>query len=152
VCSLVSATGQLGGAHWAGYPLQRGLAEPTAPGASLVVWLLCELLAVTVPPASQEQGPLPRIVLIDATRLKEPGGSGDNWRVHLGYDLLAGRLVDVRVADRHMAEAFELFEVGPGDVLVADRGYSRRRKSGLCAGAWSRRGRPPSRAASSPAR
>ena len=91
-----------------------------------LLWLLCELLAVTVPPARQEQGPLPRIVLIDATRLKEPGGSGDDWRVHLGYDLLAGRLVDVRVADRHTAEAFELFVVGPGDVLVADRGYSRR--------------------------
>ena len=83
--------------------------------------------------------------------LKEPGGSGDDWRVHPAYDLLAGRLVDVRVADRHTAEAFELFVVGPGDVLVADRGYSRRRKSGLCAGAWGSGGRPPGRAASSPA-
>jgi hypothetical protein len=51
----------------------------------------------------------------------EPGGSGDDWRVHLGYDLLGGRLVGVRVADRHTAEAFELFVVGPEDVLVADR-------------------------------
>jgi len=48
--------------------------------------------------------------------------------VHLGYDLLAARLVDVRVTDRHTAEAFELFVIGPGDVLVADRGYSRRRQ------------------------
>jgi hypothetical protein len=37
-----------------------------------------------------------------------------------------GRLVGVRVADRHTAEAFELFVVGPGEVLVADRGSSRR--------------------------
>jgi Transposase DDE domain len=91
-----------------------------------LLWLLCELLAVPVPPASQGHESVQRIVLIDATRLKEPGGCGDDWRVHLGYDLLAGRLVDVRVADRHTAEAFELFVVGPGDVLVADRGYSRR--------------------------
>lgn len=91
-----------------------------------LLWLLCELLAVTVPPANQGHESVPRIVLIDATRLKEPGGCGDDWRVHLGYDLLAGRLVDVRLADRHTAEAFELFVVGPGDVLVADRGYSRR--------------------------
>ncbi len=86
-----------------------------------VLWLLCELLAVTTQPASTSSPSVPRILLIDATRLKEPGGSGDDWRVHLGYELLAGR-----VADRHTAEAFELFMIGPGDVLVADRGYSRR--------------------------
>lgn len=91
-----------------------------------LLWMLCELLAVTVPPVSSPQSQGKRIVLIDATRLKEPGGSGDDWRVHLGYDLLGGRLVGVRVADRHTAEAFELFVIGPGDVLVADRGYSRR--------------------------
>ena len=91
-----------------------------------LLWLLCELLAVTAPPSPSPPTCVQRIVLIDATRLKEPGGCGDDWRVHLGYDLLAGRLVGVRVADRHTAEAFELFLIGPGDVLVADRGYSRR--------------------------
>ena len=91
-----------------------------------LLWLLCELLAVTAVPSTSPASRVPRILLIDATRLKEPGGSGDDWRVHLGYNLLAARLVDVRVADRHTAEAFELFAVGPGDVLVADRGYSRR--------------------------
>jgi Transposase DDE domain len=91
-----------------------------------LLWLLCQLLAVTVPPSGSPPSCMQRIVLIDATRLKEPGGCGDDWRVHLGYDLLAGRLVGVRVADRHTAEAFELFLIGPGDVLVADRGYSRR--------------------------
>lgn len=49
-----------------------------------LLWLLCELLAVTVPPANQGHESVPRIVLIDATRLKEPGGCGDDWRVHLG--------------------------------------------------------------------
>ena len=46
-----------------------------------LLWLLIQCLAI--PPR-----PLPvamkRIVLIDATRLNEPGGSGDDWRVHLG--------------------------------------------------------------------
>ena len=93
-----------------------------------LLWLLCELLAVTTPSVSSSPTKVPRILLIDGTRLKEPGGTGDDWRVHLCYDLLAGRLVDVRVADRHTAEAFELFVVGKGDVLVADRGYSRRRQ------------------------
>jgi Transposase DDE domain len=93
-----------------------------------LLWLLCELLAATAAPADSQSPSMPRILLIDATRLKQPGGSGDDWRVHLGYDLLGARLVDVRVADRHTAEAFELFVLGPGDIVIADRGYSRCRQ------------------------
>jgi hypothetical protein len=93
-----------------------------------LLWLLCELLAVTLPPSRSQESRVQRVLLIDATRLKEPGGSGDDWRVHLSYDLLGGRLVGVRVADRHTAEAFELFLLGPGDIVVADRGYSRVRQ------------------------
>lgn len=65
---------------------------------------------------------------MDATRLKEPGGTGDDWRVHLGYDLLAGRLLDVKVSDQHTAEGFTLFGWQVGDIVVADRGYCRRRQ------------------------
>ena len=93
-----------------------------------LLWLVCELLSVTSAPADSQSPSIPRILLIDATRLKQPGGSGDDWRVHLGYDVLGGRLVDVRVADRHTAEAFELFVLGPGDSVIADRGYSRCRQ------------------------
>jgi Transposase DDE domain len=93
-----------------------------------LLWLLCELLAGTAPPSRSQESRMQRVLLIDATRLKEPGGSGDDWRVHLGYDLLGGRLVGVHVADRHTAEAFELFLIGPGDIVVGDRGYSRCRQ------------------------
>ena len=89
-------------------------------------WLLCQRLAVSAasptPPATS------RIVLIDATRLKKPGGTGDDYRAHLGYDLLAGRLLDVKLSDRHTAEGFTLFDLQAGDVVVADRGYSRRKQ------------------------
>jgi len=93
-----------------------------------LLWLLCELLAVSASPAQQPSPQTPRILLIDATRLKQPGGTGDDWRVHLGYELVSGRLVEVRVADRHTCEGFELFTLGPGDLVIADRGYSRRRQ------------------------
>ena len=90
-----------------------------------LLWLLIERLAISTPATV---GPLAqrRIVLIDATRLKEPGGTGDDWRVHLGYDLLAGRLLDARVSDQHTAEGFTLFGLQAGDLVVADRGYCRR--------------------------
>lgn len=90
-----------------------------------LLWLLIELLAVS-PPAPGKVLACARIVLLDATRLKEPGGTGDDWRVHLGYDLLAGRLLDVRVSDQHTAEGFTLFGWQEGDLVVADRGYCRR--------------------------
>lgn len=93
---------------------------------AFLLWLLGELLAVPALPGIALAAP--RIVLVDATRLKEPGGTGDDWRVHLGYELVAGRLLDVKVSDRHTAEGFTLFAWHPGDIVVADRGYCRRRQ------------------------
>lgn len=90
-----------------------------------LLWLLIQRLADPARPVAPEPT---RIILVDATRLKEPGGSGDDWRVHLAYDLGAGCLLDVKVHDRHTAEGFTLFEVRAGDILVADRGYSRRKQ------------------------
>lgn len=90
-----------------------------------LLWLLIQCLAIAARPACL---PCQRIVLIDATRLKEPGGTGDDWRVHLGYDLLAGRLLDVKLSDGHTAEGFTLFALQAGDVVVADRGYCRRKQ------------------------
>jgi Transposase DDE domain len=100
-------------------------------------WLVCELLAVTAAPGASQAPEQPRMLLIDATRLKQPGGSGDDWRVHLGFDLLGGCVVDGHVADRHTAEGFALFTFVPGDIVSADRGYSRRRQlaAALCQGA-----------------
>jgi len=101
---------------------------------TFLLWLLIQRLSI---PASPSPVQATRIVLIDATRLKEPGGSGDDWRVHLGYDLLAGRLLDVKVSDGHTAEGFTLFRLQAGDIVVADRGYCRRGQLAyaLCSGA-----------------
>lgn len=90
---------------------------------SFLLWLLMQCLALAVSPPPVKAT---RIILIDATRLKEPGGTGDDWRVHLGYDLLAGRLLDVKVSDGHKASGFTLFRLQAGDLVVADRGYCRR--------------------------
>lgn len=70
----------------------------------------------------------PRVLLIDATRLREVGGSGDDWRVHLAYDLLAGRFAQVSVTDQHGAEELSHFELRPGDITVHDMGYGYRNR------------------------
>ena len=92
---------------------------------AFLLWVLTQQLSVAPPTLWHPVG-ITRVLLIDGTRLKRPGGTGDDVRVHLGYDLLAGQLADVWVSDTHTAEGFTLFGVQPTDLLVADRGYCRR--------------------------
>jgi Transposase DDE domain len=92
-----------------------------------LLWLLAELLA-PAPPADPD--PLTRrgrILLVDATRLQQPGGTGDDWRLHTAYDLVAGRLSHVTLTDRHTAESLDHYALQPDDIVVADGGYGYRR-------------------------
>lgn len=90
-------------------------------------WLLMQVLADPIaPPTSWGPHAPHRVVLVDGTRLKQPGGCGDDWHGHLAYDVLHATLIDVRITDRHTAEALTFFDWLPGDLVVADRGYSRR--------------------------
>lgn len=89
-------------------------------------WLLSELLAADLAAGLDLARRGRRIRLIDATRLRQIGGCGDDWRVHLSYDLLAGRMDEVIVTDRHTAERLALFTLLVGDILVADGGYGYR--------------------------
>lgn len=90
-------------------------------------WLLGALLAAEVAVAPALAGRGRRIRLVDATRLAQTGGTGDDWRVHLAYDLLAGRVDEVVVSDRHTAEGLGLLTLAPGDIAVGDGGYGYRR-------------------------
>ena len=66
-----------------------------------------------------------RCLLVDATCLCAPGADRTSWRLHVGYDLQAGRAVQVSLTDGHGGESLRRFACGPGDLLVADRGYAR---------------------------
>lgn len=93
-----------------------------------LLWLLMELL---VPASGQlhepDQTSQPRVILVDGTSLAQTGGSGDDWRVQLAYDLVEGRLVDVRIGDKRQAETLVGLPGRSGDLFLADRGYGRRR-------------------------
>jgi hypothetical protein len=92
-----------------------------------LLWLLGELVAAPEAPALPCPRPAGRLVLVDASTLGEPGGTGDDWRLHLAYDLLAGRMHQGGVTDRRGGEHLERYRWHAGEVIVADRGYGYRR-------------------------
>ncbi len=87
-----------------------------------IEWLLGELLGVQQTPKWLPAG-AGRVLLIDATRLKTLGGTGDDVRLHQSYDLRAGRMEQVQVTDRHQAEGLGHFSLRAGDTIVSDAGY-----------------------------
>lgn len=91
-------------------------------------WLLAELLAAELACAPDLLLRQRRIMLVDATRLRQVGGCGDDWRAHLAYNLLVGRMGQVRVTDRKGAEKLSHFELQPGDIVVGDSGYGYRKQ------------------------
>ena len=87
-----------------------------------IAWLLSSVLG-----SGQRPAWLPahaqRILIVDATRFKTPGGTGDDVRLHQCYDLHSGRMVQVQVTDRHQAESLRHFTFQAGDLVVTDAGY-----------------------------
>jgi hypothetical protein len=67
-----------------------------------------------------------RLQLVDASRVAAPGNASIDWRVHLGFDLGSLAISQVKLTDSKGAESLKRFKFSPGDVVVADRGYSRR--------------------------
>jgi hypothetical protein len=87
-------------------------------------WLLTEVIST---PRSETPLTQKRVILVDGTSLGQTGGTGDDWRVQLAYDLVEGRLVDVQVGDRQQAETLVGLPGRGGDLFVGDRGYGVRR-------------------------
>lgn len=96
-----------------------------------LLWLLSELVATAAPAAPLGDRPQGRILLVDASCLGQPGGTGDDWRLHLASDFTAGRLGQVQVTDRRGGEHLGRYQWQPGEVIVADRGYGYRRSVAL---------------------
>ena len=92
-----------------------------------LLWLLSELVATPRALDLQPARLLGRVLLGDASTLRQPGGTGDDWRLHLAYDFTAGRLGQVRVTDRYGGESLAPVALQPGDIAVADHGYGYRR-------------------------
>jgi hypothetical protein len=91
-------------ADWLGHLLAVKLAERIAP----------------IPPNAT------RVRLIDATTVTAPGSKGVDWRVHLDFDLGSTAISEIQVTGSEGGESLFRWEFEPGELVVADRGYSRR--------------------------
>jgi DDE family transposase len=68
-----------------------------------------------------------RLRLVDATTVSQPGSRGTDHRIHLGVDLSRLSINSLEVTGPEGGESFARFSVAPGDLVLADRGYSHRR-------------------------
>lgn len=93
-----------------------------------LLWRLNELVAVAEPPTPSVPCPAERLLLVDASCLPQPGGTGNAWRLHLAYDFLAGRMSQVQVMDCRGGERLDRSTWQAGDGIVADNGYGYRRR------------------------
>ena len=67
-----------------------------------------------------------KVRALDATFIQEPGSTGTDWRLH--YSLRLPELVCdfFEITDAGGGESLRRFAAGKGEVVLADRGYSRR--------------------------
>lgn len=94
-------------------------------------WLaeLCGKLLAEQRSLLGENRPWPQgwnIRLIDATNVQEPGSTGTSWRIH--YSMRMPEMVCdyYEITDEKGGEKFGRFEFEPGELVLADRGYSHR--------------------------
>lgn len=126
--------GGLSSRQWGAWAVIIGLADISDRGWSKrlqksgawLLWLFGELTVIETGAAALLGPAAGRVLLIDASALKQVGGCGDDWRLHTAYDLVAGRLAQVVTTDRSHGEKLDHFELEVGDIAVADRGYGYR--------------------------
>lgn len=80
--------------------------------------LLRQMLPVTALPEGK------RFLVIDGSTVQAPGATGTDHRLHLCLDLVSLEFVEVLGTDVHSGETLKHFTLGPGEVVVADRGYA----------------------------
>jgi hypothetical protein len=88
------------------------------PWVKALLRQMLPLVPVTVLPEGK------RFLVIDGSTVQAPGATGTDHRLHLCMDLVSLEFVEVLVTDVHSGETLKHFTLGPGDVVVADRGYA----------------------------
>ena len=66
------------------------------------------------------------LVMVDGTSISRPGSVGAEWVLHSRYDPDIG-FNGFELTDRHGGESLKRHHFGPGDIVLADRGYAQAR-------------------------
>ncbi|ACL01943.1 transposase IS4 family protein [Desulfatibacillum aliphaticivorans] len=64
--------------------------------------------------------------VVDGSTVSEPGSTGTTWKIHYSIQLPSLQCDEVYVTDPKTGEDLKNFNVHPGDVFLADRGYYHR--------------------------
>lgn len=91
-------------------------------------WMSQRLAAAMALPV-RESGPLlgRTVRLIDASIVCEPGATGSTWRLHYALNLATLNCEAVHLSGASQGESLTGFDMAPGDIVMADRGFARRR-------------------------
>ena len=90
-------------------------------------WMVQQLASdIALPRAAGPLSTSRRIRLIDGTSVSEPGATGSDWRLHYALDLRTLSCDEVHITEASVGESIVHFDVQPGDLIMADRGYAKR--------------------------
>lgn len=124
------------GFRWLGaWGVLSDVAELSATGwhdaliraSAWLLWLMGELMVANDRPVWLTQRIRGRVWVVDASMLGQPGQPGDAWRLHMAFDLIAGRIGQVHLTDRFSGEHLDHFQLQAGDLVLLDAGYGYRR-------------------------
>ena len=89
-----------------------------------VPWLKYLLTSVLGLNRIRHDGSL-RLIVVDGSTVQERGATTSSYRLHLAIDLLDLALTQAVVTTNHVGEKLQHYTIQEGDVIIADRGYSR---------------------------
>jgi hypothetical protein len=91
---------------------------------------MCRQMLPSVGPQGLQTAERFRVLAVDGSVVSEPGSTGTDWRVHYAFELNSFRCESFLISNPKTAESFEHFSAGPGDLVMGDRGYCKRK--GIC--------------------
>lgn len=87
-------------------------------------WLRAILREMLSVPEKEISGGIKRLILIDGTTIQAPGAKTSDYRIHLGWEWIEQKTIYSLVTDNRTAESLNLFDLGEGDVVIADAAYA----------------------------